>query len=683
MNRPARLLAPVLLASLTGLVAGAQSFNIDLGTSGTAPSASFPGAANQPGVWNNITSATPTTTQLIRGDGSSSSVTFTRTPGGTFATNANAALTGEYSNLLSDTQAASSLSYTFSGLTNGYYLVYVYALDANATDTYSVNSSYSNGVGTQTTGGAIPTSNSYAAGKTHAINCVYLSFGTFTITISSSTMAQCAGIQLVRLADPNEVHFFVKPSAVGNNSGTSWDNAFTSLQEAIDTIHRIGPGFALWVTAGTYKPTTGSDRTASFRLHSGNHYYGGFKGTEATLADRVMPPYLNQTILSGAIGSSADTDNSYTVVDATNASEYTDLDGFTIARGYNNAPGSGGGLLLEGSSARITNCRFLYNTASAMGGAVYCHNGSPRFRSCYFLENQSLGSGGALYYAGFGADVELTNCQFLGNQASTHGGALGVSNGVISALNCLFSGNTAGIGASGGAAYLAGNASSLQVSSFTNCSFTANSSNNGGGAVYATSLVRVDFFNSILWNDHSTLNHASDEFGSTIGSSATFANTTRSGVAGTDGLDPSFVDADGKDNLAGTSDDNLRLAPGSPCVDSGRASWLPKDSGDFDDDNYVSEPFPLDLDLKPRQSDVVGVADGPNAGVPALDRGCYELQMPACPADLNSDDVVDLLDFFEFFNAWDTTTTDADVDLSGEVDLGDFFLFFQYFDSGC
>lgn len=54
-----------------------------------------------------------------------------------------------------------------------------------------------------------------------------------------------------------------------------------------------------------------------------------------------------------------------------------------------------------------------------------------------------------------------------------------------------------------------------------------------------------------------------------------------------------------------------------------------------------------------------------------------------CRADANTDGEVDLADFFEFFQCWDTTAACADIDSEPGVDLADFFLFFQSYDLGC
>lgn len=54
-----------------------------------------------------------------------------------------------------------------------------------------------------------------------------------------------------------------------------------------------------------------------------------------------------------------------------------------------------------------------------------------------------------------------------------------------------------------------------------------------------------------------------------------------------------------------------------------------------------------------------------------------------CPADLDDDGLVDLNDFFVFFNCWDLTGPCAEIDGVPGIDLGDFFSFFSSFDNGC
>src|SRR5512133_3741360 len=103
---------------------------------------------------------------------------------------------------------------------------------------------------------------------------------------------------------------FVDCDATGENDGSSWKNAYTDLQSALLKAH---PGSEIWVVACVYKPTTGSDRSISFRLKNGVALYGGFAGNEDSLAQRDLAK--NVTILSGDIGVTGEArDNSYHVI---------------------------------------------------------------------------------------------------------------------------------------------------------------------------------------------------------------------------------------------------------------------------------------------------------------------------------------------------------------------------------
>ena len=77
--------------------------------------------------------------------------------------------------------------------------------------------------------------------------------------------------------------------------------------------------------------------------------------------------------------------------------------------------------------------------------------------------------------------------------------------------------------------------------------------------------------------------------------------------------DPMFVDAAGCDGVAGTADDDVRLAAGSLGVDAGRTFLLPTDLADLDGDGNASEAIPFDVAGNGR---VLGRA---------VDVGAYEL----------------------------------------------------------
>lgn len=106
--------------------------------------------------------------------------------------------------------------------------------------------------------------------------------------------------------------FYVTSTGAGAMNGTSWNDSYPSadLQTAIDLAL---PGDQVWVSCGTYYPTTGTDRNISFNMRQGVEIYGSFQGNETSLNQRVLPcgPC---SVLSGEIGNNTTFDNSYTVV---------------------------------------------------------------------------------------------------------------------------------------------------------------------------------------------------------------------------------------------------------------------------------------------------------------------------------------------------------------------------------
>lgn len=295
---------------------------------------------------------------------------------------------------------------------------------------------------------------------------------------------------------------YVKAGAQGD--GSSWENAIGNLNDALKLAQ---PGMQVWVAAGTYKPTKGTDRQVSFVIPDGVAVVGGFAGHETSIEQRSIQD--NPTILSGEIGQPGLADNSFNVVYMHNVGEKTVLDGFIITDG--NASGNteeatrsrcGGGLYISGTDSRpvINNCIFQKNAARD-GAAVYINgrkgNCSPQFYNCVFKENEAGLDGGAIYNDGRGKGMSnpaFFGCQFYRN-VGTYGGAIcnatetGSCN--ITLEGCTFTENVAYLR---GGALFSLNGSSKCYLELVECAFEGNypddqnmvfSNNAGRSAAYA------------------------------------------------------------------------------------------------------------------------------------------------------------------------------------------------------
>jgi predicted outer membrane repeat protein len=223
------------------------------------------------------------------------------------------------------------------------------------------------------------------------------------------------------------VIFYVKPG--GDGDCTSWDKA-CDLQAALTKTSNPNQ---IWVAAGTYKPTTGTDRTATFQLKSGVAVYGGFAGAETALQQRDWTAYL--TILSGDIdGDGSPAGNSYHVVTGSGQDANAVLDGFTITGGNandNSSPNNkGGGMYNDNGSPTLRNLIFHNNSAN-LGGGMYNNNSSPTLTNIVFQDNSAFGGGGM--YNDKSSPI-LTNVTFqanLGRDGGYGGGMVNSSSSPI------------------------------------------------------------------------------------------------------------------------------------------------------------------------------------------------------------------------------------------------------------
>lgn len=335
---------------------------------------------------------------------------------------------------------------------------------------------------------------------------------------------------------------YVDVAATGNNNGTSWADAFTDLQEAID-FGRDCNNMEIWVAKGSYLPSKDKEgnsnptdsRAKTFYIDYDVKIYGGFTGTETLLSERDHQ--TNLTILSGDFNeddvpvedksdenfpAQNNGENTYTVVHTFEVSSNCLLDGLQISGGYaneflnaDNYPmATGGGLLNEvanvdsQSNVLITNCVFSYNYARRGGAFSNRNNGgisNPIFTNCSFYANSAGGFGGVFYNhsaASGDSSPSFNDCKFQNNNSNFIAGVayLNGSNSNPTFTNCAFSDNDGGVIYNTFSAsptfqkcvFLNNTGNSSNAGAINNatghpqiidCSFIGNSSSGDGGAI--------------------------------------------------------------------------------------------------------------------------------------------------------------------------------------------------------
>ncbi|TKC63648.1 DUF1565 domain-containing protein [Pedobacter hiemivivus] len=336
---------------------------------------------------------------------------------------------------------------------------------------------------------------------------------------------------------------YVHQAAVGANNGSDWTNAFNDLQTALELA---GAGDEIWVAKGTYY--TGPLAASTFKLKEGVKMFGGFAGTETTIAERDTLKIRtdNEAILDGSQGI-ASYHVVYNAVALTNA---TVLDGFSIQGGgsavntSNNSINFYGGGIYNSLGTAVFRNLWIKNNLGVYGAGLY-HNGDASYTDVIFSNNRSTGyyaRGSAVYnvkgfklnkgvfennriiesssYPGYGAAMfstgvaDLNNVKFENNTVTNgQGGVIYVNSSAVTNIsNASFSGSKA---TTGGVLYLASGTANL-----SNISFKDNVATAAGGAIYASGVLNID--------RASFQNNSSGQHGGAIWSNATLkiSNTT-------------------------------------------------------------------------------------------------------------------------------------------------------------
>lgn len=418
---------------------------------------------------------------------------------------------------------------------------------------------------------------------------------------------------------------YVDDDAPPGGDGLSWATAYSTLHEALDAAPALLPApqgvqaVQIRIGAGVYVPEVRVDpndpRTATFQIGGTIlELAGGYAGYGAPDPD-ARDKDLYETVLSGDIKGDDEpnfinrADNTYHVL--AQVSPAGQKLSYLIIRG-GNAVGvpnyhpsfgysSGGGIIFGGASligCLITECEA--EQGGGMGAYKFQDVGSS-IRDCVFLNNRAELNGGAIGSdLRSGIDLGVGSSRFLGNSASI-GGAIYAGREFVfgvRVLGCEFSGNRAdgdSIALTMGGAVFIAKIASPSNSLFTQCTFANNSAPTGQGGGVATAFSGgIGFTNCAFAGNTDLLGSGLDA--QAAGTRITFRscfiqdldfdspyffrNPTAFNAPMVTG-DPLFADPLGPDGVAGTLDDDLRPAAGSPLIDAGSSSAVAVPDGNF------------------------------------------------------------------------------------------------------
>ena len=313
--------------------------------------------------------------------------------------------------------------------------------------------------------------------------------------------------------DPSGI-IYVDGDVESTGDGTSWENAFERLEEALQD-ENTGNGDQIWVATtdagyqhGFGEPSENSNYSFS---HLGLQFYGGFEGGETSLEERDEGSY---TTFNGVIPDN-NINNLFTI--SAPAISTISFDGFVFQNIGDNSSSMSGAVFSSSASLKISHCQFNDNYASRAtaifistdgtginlevtnttfsnnqatedaGGAIYFNSsGYLTISDCTFDDNSTTGEaahGGAIYFSSTN-DLNISGSTFDSNQASNSGGALYVFNGESEINNSTFENNSAGFG--GAINLTSGGRAGQGIMTVNSSTFTENTTidGEGGGAIY-------------------------------------------------------------------------------------------------------------------------------------------------------------------------------------------------------
>ncbi len=210
--------------------------------------------------------------------------------------------------------------------------------------------------------------------------------------------------------DASGATYYVNGVVHASGDGTTWAKAFKTIQEGVDAAETATRSNNVFVAKGTYAEARAA-ASGALVLKTGVRLYGGFAGTETTLASRNLAK--NKCVIDG---SAARTGHPAYHVASIDAVSGVIVDGFTIQGGDASTifvgktdDHLGGGIFINASSPTIANCVIIGNSAKTSGGAIYLREASPSIVNCLVVQNTRG------IYCDADAYPTITNCTIQDN----------------------------------------------------------------------------------------------------------------------------------------------------------------------------------------------------------------------------------------------------------------------------
>lgn len=416
---------------------------------------------------------------------------------------------------------------------------------------------------------------------------------------------------------------YVDQNAIGNNDGTSWTDAFTTVTQATDFINNKclpNENDEIQIAKGIYQEGAEVVNNHPITIKGGYPTGGGAQDIEN-----------NPTIIDG--------NDSHRVLKANHTTGTLYLEGLTIQNGNLITVSGEGGGIFSSNNLILNSVYVIDNSVSSdfesYGGGIYC-NGSLFLKNSHVSNNSSFSltassKGGGIYKV-FNSSLTLINSVVNGNSsfsnlASEGGGIYTKANESVLTNSQITNNSSHSIeGDSWGAGLRLGTGNVRITNSTISYNDLISSDKSSGGAGISSSSNSLIVTNSLITNNlHTQYDLSPGGFinpaihgevilnNSTLWKNAfytegqvhviysnfsvqmTHNNSMSQGndLSATNGIDatvmgfdPMFVDDENGD---------YRLQAGSPLMDAGDFNLLPADGFDLDGDNDTIESIPYDL----------------------------------------------------------------------------------------